>query len=146
MAPPPSVQMVMMTTPTAIPKTPTVNFYRQQNRISRMASLQRSPSSMFLMDPRTLATRYLVRPRVGYDNRFRFTDPGSGGIVGLFIWLKDASEKWFSHFFLLLALIIYAIIGGAIFHHIEGSFEQEQNVCFVLFVYLLTSFKLLLID
>lgn len=77
---------------------------------------------MFVIDPRTLATRLLVRPSMG-----AFEDTG-GKLVSLFVWAKNASEKWFSHVFLLLALIIYAFIGGAIFHNIEGDFEQEQNV------------------
>jgi len=44
------------------------------------------------------------------------------------VWLKHQSERWFSHVWLLAALIIYAFIGGGIFHNIEGDFEAEQNV------------------
>lgn len=82
-----------------------------------------SPSkSMFVVDPRTMATRMLVKPSIG---AFESTNTR---VVRFFVWVKKVSEKWFSHVFFLLGLIIYACIGGAIFNKIEGGFEAEQNV------------------
>ncbi len=85
--------------------------------------------SMFVMDPRTFATRLLVAgPSRGRGIARGVLEDTNSSLVRCFVWLKSASERWFTHLFLLLALIIYAIIGGAIFNRIEGDFEDEQNV------------------
>ena len=81
--------------------------------------------SMFVIDPKTLATRLLVRPSIGA------LEGTNTRMVRCFVWLKNASERWFTHVYLLVALIIYAFIGGAIFNNIEGDFEQEQNVSLI---------------
>ena len=122
MAPPPSVLM-----------NRTLN---RQTSVRSSNPLQRSPrfasgwsprrdlggQSMFVVDPKTLATRLLIRP-----SRNTFVETNSK-LVNLFIWLKGASERWFSHVLLLLSLILYACIGGWIFNEIEGGFEERQNV------------------
>jgi hypothetical protein len=48
--------------------------------------------------------------------------------VGVFVFLKQLSERWFSHVLLLAFLIMYACIGALIFESVEGSYEAEQNV------------------
>ncbi|KAJ6223986.1 hypothetical protein RDWZM_002531 [Blomia tropicalis] len=85
-------------------------------------SFGKNSSSMYVFDPKTLATRLLVRPS---GNVLEDTN---SKLVSFFVWVKGASERWFSYLFILLVLIIYAFIGGAIFHKIEGDFEEEQNV------------------
>ena len=122
MAPPPSVLMNRILNRQTSTKSPN--------------PLQRSPrftsgwsprgrgggQSMFVVDPKTLATRLLIRPST---NAFQETN---SKLVSLFVWLKHASERWFSHVLLLIALILYACLGGWIFHGIEGGFEDSQNV------------------
>ena len=84
---------------------------------------------MFVMDPRTFATRLLMTgPSQGRSLARGVLEDTNSSLVRCFVWLKGASERWFTHLFLLLALIIYAIIGRAIFNRIEGDFEDEQNV------------------
>lgn len=92
-----------------------------------------SPSrSMFVVDPRTMATRMLVKPSIGaYEST-------NTRVVKFFVWVKKVSKKWFSHVFFLLGLIIYACIGGAIFNKIEGGFEAEQNVQLFLLLLLIS--------
>lgn len=83
---------------------------------------------MFVMDPRTFATRLLMTgPSQGRSIARGVLEDTNSSLVRCFVWLKSASERWFTHLFLLLALVIYAIIGGAIFNRIEGDFEDEQN-------------------
>ncbi|KAK9502024.1 hypothetical protein O3M35_012634 [Rhynocoris fuscipes] len=41
------------------------------------------------------------------------------------IW--TLSRKWFTHIFLFLIIALYSLMGGFLFHHIEGRAEQ-QNV------------------
>ncbi|KAH7643361.1 potassium channel subfamily k-like protein 2 [Dermatophagoides farinae] len=81
-----------------------------------------SSRSMFVVDPKTLATRLLVKPN--FDDVLEGTNTR---LVRLFVWLKRLSESWFTHVLLLIALILYACLGGAIFSTIEGNHEKEQN-------------------
>ena len=69
----------------------------------------------------------ILDPRQYTDNIFS-TDTKSK-VVGIFVFLKKLSEKWFSHVLLLAFLILYACIGAAIFESVEGSHEKKQNVC-----------------
>ena len=49
-------------------------------------------------------------------------------LVKIVEFCKTASEKWFSHWLLLVVLILYALIGAWIFVLIEGSPEAEDKV------------------
>ncbi|OTF75396.1 potassium channel subfamily K-like protein [Euroglyphus maynei] len=93
---------------------------------SRFGGGNRTTQSMFVIDPKTLATRLLVKPNylddVLVDTNTR--------LVRIFVWLKRVSKNWFTHLFLLIALILYALIGGMIFSTIEGNHEMEQNVSY----------------
>ncbi len=121
---------------------------RSYNSRTPMAAAARSPiiattpnrrkggkPSTFLIDPKTLATRLLVDPMAGAMGRGarNVLEDTNSTLVRCFVMLKSASERWFTHLFLLLALIIYAVIGGAIFNRIEGDFEDEQNVSGIVF-------------
>jgi hypothetical protein len=68
----------------------------------------------------------IIDPRQVTDNLLG-TDTKSK-VVGVFVFLKQLSERWFSHVLLLAFLILYACIGAFIFESVEGSFEAEQNV------------------
>ncbi|XP_027202122.2 TWiK family of potassium channels protein 18-like [Dermatophagoides pteronyssinus] len=81
-----------------------------------------SSNSMFVVDPKTLATRLLVKPN--FDQVLEGTNTR---LVRFYVWLKRLSESWFTHLFLLIALILYACLGGAIFSTIEGNHEKEEN-------------------
>lgn len=94
------------------------------SRRKSFSSIWKNQRSMFVVDPKTLATRFLVR-RSNFDE---VLDSTNTRLVRFFVWLKSLSENWFTHLFLLIALILYAFIGGAIFSTIEGSYEQEENV------------------
>lgn len=82
-----------------------------------------SSNSMFVVDPKTFATRLLVKPN--FDQVLEGTNTR---LVRFYVWLKRLSESWFTHLFLLIALILYACLGGAIFSTIEGNHEKEENV------------------
>lgn len=94
------------------------------SRRKSFSSMWKNQRSMFVVDPKTLATRFLVR-RPNFDD---VLDSTNTRLVKFFVWLKTLSENWFTHLFLLIALILYAFIGGAIFSTIEGNHEREENV------------------
>lgn len=111
-----------------LPANFTKNTKEFQANLNRFAGRQyrnfkNVPRSMFVIDPKTLATRLLVRP-----NFEEVLEGTNSRLVRLFVWLKRISERWFTHLFLLLALILYACLGGAIFSTIEGNHEAMQNV------------------
>ena len=49
-------------------------------------------------------------------------------MVKIVEFCRSASEKWFSHWLLLVVLIMYALIGAWIFVMIEGSAEIDVKV------------------
>lgn len=42
--------------------------------------------------------------------------------------LRAWSKKWFTHFFLLLVIALYSLLGAAIFVAVEGSVERKAIV------------------
>jgi hypothetical protein len=68
----------------------------------------------------------IIDPREFTDNLLS-TDTKSKA-VGVFVFLRQLSERWFSHVLLLAFLMLYACVGAFIFESVEGSFEAEQNV------------------
>lgn len=49
-------------------------------------------------------------------------------LVKIVEFCRTASEKWFSHWLLLVVLILYALIGAWIFVIIEGGAEMDVKV------------------
>lgn len=57
-----------------------------------------------------------------------FSNKTKSRLVKIVEFCRAASEKWFSHWLLLVVLIMYAIIGAWVFVIIEGGAEAEVKV------------------
>ena len=58
----------------------------------------------------------------------QFSSKTKSRLVKIVEFCRTASEKWFSHWLLLVVLIMYALIGAWVFVIIEGSAEREIKV------------------